>query len=138
MKGEEKGSLARVLEWARAAGWATLIACTALAGGLAVTASHPPPNRRLSDEERRVVGRIASALEPGWRKSSIHNFPEDYWSQDDDFGASEHNWAVDEANRRGVPVQEIFRAIDEDLRAHPPLPPSKSGASPCKPRPSYD
>jgi hypothetical protein len=131
-------TVARVMEWARPAGWATFIACAALAVGRAVTASNPPPPRRLSDAEARAVGRAAAALEPGWRKTSVHNFPEDYWSQDDDFGASEHNWAVDEANRRGVPVGEIFRAIDADLHAHPPEPPAKSGASPCKPRPFYD
>jgi hypothetical protein len=123
---------------ARRLGWATFGLCAGLAILRATTVSNPPPNRRLSPDERHAVGRTAATEEPKWRHSSVHNFPEDYWSQDDDFGASERNWAVDEANRRGVPVIDIYRAIDEDLRANPPQPPAKSNASPSKPRPFYD
>jgi hypothetical protein len=125
-------------EWIRPLGWATLGICAALALIRALSASQPPPPRRLSEVERQRVGRAAAAEEPAWRKTSVHDFPEDSWSQDDDFSASERKWAIDQANREGVPVMEIYRAIDEDLHAHPPEPPAKSSASPCRPRTSYD
>jgi hypothetical protein len=119
-------------------GWGVFAAVVAVALGRGLTATSAPPPHRLSLEERGGVGRAAAAEEPKWRKTSVKNFPDDHWSQDDDFSASERNWAVDQANRRGVPAVDIYEAIDEDLHANPPQPPRKSGASPCKPRPSYD
>ena len=127
--------------WRRAsvAGWLVLALCGATAVVRAATSRSPPPERRLSPAERAEVGRAAAAEEPGWRLRSRHSFPGDPWSQDDDFGASERSWAVDEARRRRVPVTDVFGAIDEELHAAGPVaPPRKATASPCKPRPFYD
>ncbi|MFP2933078.1 hypothetical protein ACLESO_49605, partial [Pyxidicoccus sp. 3LG] len=104
----------------------------------AATSELPPPERRLSEAERIQVGRAAAAEEPGWRRASRKSFPGDHWSQDDDFGASERRWAVDEARRRGVPVTDVLGAIDAELHSGPVVPPRKATASPCKPRPFYD
>jgi hypothetical protein len=119
-------------------GWGLFAAVIALVVGRGMTVTAATPPRRLSIEERREVGLAAATEEPMWRKTSVKNFPDDHWSQDDDFSASERHWTIDQTNRRGVPAVDIYQAIDEDLHARPPQPPRKSGASPCKPRPSYD
>ena len=128
--------------WRRAAlaGWLAFALCGATAVVRAATVRTPPlPTRRLSEDERATVGRAAAAEEPGWRQRNRQSFPGDHWSQDDDFGASERQWMLDEARRRGVPVTDVARAIDEELHAASPvLPPRKASASPCKPRPFYD
>ena len=103
-----------------------------------LTASSPASLHHLDDAERAEVGAAAARLEPKWRIDSRHSFPEDFWSQDDDFSNTERRWVHGEAQRRHVPQSEVFRAIDEELRAHPPTPPRKASSSPCKPRPFYD
>jgi hypothetical protein len=120
------------------AGWLAFALCGATVVVRSATSEWPPPGRRLSPAERAEVARAAAAEEPGWRLRSRHSFPGDHWSQDDDFGASERSWVVGEARRRGVPVSDVFSAIDAELHAGPVLPPRKATASPCKPRPFYD
>jgi hypothetical protein len=119
-------------------GWLISGLCVALALGRALTAQMPPPPRRLSEAERAELGRLCATQEPSWRRRTVARFPGDRWSQDDDFHSVERFWALGEAARRGVPVSDVFRAVDEDLRSHPVEPPRKSNASPCKPRPFYD
>ncbi|WP_426757301.1 hypothetical protein [Myxococcus sp. Y35] len=119
-------------------GWLAFALCGATAVVRAATAQVPPPTQRLSAAEREQVGHAAAAQEAEWRLKSRHSFPGDRWSQDDDFGASERRWAVDEARRRRVPVTDVMEAIDEELHSRPVLPPRKATASPCKPRPFYD
>ncbi|WP_225408358.1 hypothetical protein [Stigmatella hybrida] len=125
-------------KWLPRLGWG---ACgLAFAGALvrAMSASHPVPPRRLSEAERTTVGRLCAAEEPRWRLSTMHRFPGDHWSQDDDFHASERGWALELSRREGVSPTEVFRAIDEELHAQPVAPPRKASASPSKPRPFYD
>jgi len=103
-----------------------------------LTAEFPAPKNRLTATEREQVGRAAAREEPGWREQTRKRFPGDRWSQDGDFGAFERAWIIGEARRRSVPVADVVRAIDEDLRAHPPEPPRSSTAAPSRPRPFYD
>lgn len=126
--------------WRRAnlGGWLVFTLCAGVAGARALSADVPPPPRRLDASERAELGRAAAALEPGWRVRSFHAFPGDRWSQDDDFGNSERRWVSHAAQQRGVPPTDVFRAIDENLRTEPVLPPRKATASPSKPRPFYD
>jgi hypothetical protein len=121
-------------------GWAVAALCLGAAMARALTSEGPPtPSGRLDGAALRAVGRAAAREEPGWRRDTWRRFPGDAWSQDDDFGATEWRWAREEAQRRGVPVSEVFRAIDAELRASAPLaPPREAGAAPCKPRPFYD
>ena len=81
---------------------------------------------RLDEATRAEVGAAAAKQEPHWRIDSRHSFPDDFWSQDDDFSNTERRWVRDEAQRRHVPQSEVFRAIDEELHAHPPAPPRKA------------
>lgn len=118
--------------------WCLLAVLNLIALVRASSATHTGPTRTLSDAEQRAVGRAAAAHEPHWRRESRFSFPGDAWSQDDDFQNRERSWVFSEANQRGVSPREIFRAIDVDLHAHPPSPPRKATASPCKPRPFYD
>jgi hypothetical protein len=122
----------------RSLGWGVFGACVLAAVVTASTVRDDVTSHHLSDAERQAVGRAAAREEPRWRLKGLHSYPDDCWSQDDDVSSSEHTWAIEEAGRRGVPVTDIFRAIDEDLRAHPVLPPRKANACPCKPRPFYD
>jgi hypothetical protein len=129
------------VRWRRAGltGWSLFALCAVASVVRAATASSAPERRHLTAEERAQVGRAAASEEPNWREHSLHNFPGDRWSADDDYGASERAWAVGEAERRGVPVKEVFQAIDEEVHASGPLqPPRKAWAAPCKPRPFYD
>lgn len=103
------------------------------------TASFPPVTRRLSLDDAATLGRTAAEREPRWRAESKRSFPGDHWSQDDDFSARERQWALDESRKLGVPVSEIFRAIEDELRANAPVPPPrKATAAPSNPRPFYD
>jgi hypothetical protein len=104
----------------------------------ALTATHPAPPERLDPATRQLVGRAAAAEEPGWREKSRRSFPGDHWSQDDDTHNAERGFVIAQARKHRAPVADVLRAIDEDLRAHPPSPPRKAGAAICKPRPFYD
>ncbi|MCE9669006.1 hypothetical protein LY474_14430 [Myxococcus stipitatus] len=120
------------------AGWLVFAGLGAVALARATTAHVPQPSRRLSDAERAELGQVAARSEPAWRERNRRSFPGDHWSQDDDFGAYERQWVLGEASRRGVPVTDVFGAIDAELHAAPVSPPRKATASPCKPRPFYD
>jgi hypothetical protein len=112
-------------------------ACGAAVVIRSVYAQVPGPTHSLTPVERMLIGRQAAEKEPEWRLKSERGFPGDCWSADDDYGASEYNWAREQAGQRGVPVIEILRAIDDDLHRFPVAPPRKSGACPCMPRPFY-
>jgi hypothetical protein len=118
--------------------WLLLATLIVIALVRAVRAGAAQPQRALSVPERQALGAAAAAQEPTWRLASRRNFPGDMWSQDDDFHSMERAWVNAEAQQRGVSPREVFRAIDEDLHAHPPSPPRKATASPCKPRSFYD
>ncbi len=128
------------VRWRRAGlgGWLVFALCAVVGAVRVLSSEVPPPPRRLEAPERAELGRAAADAEPGWRMRSLHSFPGDRWSQDDDFGASERGWAMREAGQRGVPPTDVFRAIDEELHSAPVLPPRKATASPSKPRPFYD
>jgi hypothetical protein len=122
----------------RLLGWAACGVLSAMALAKALSASYAAPARHLSEAERASAGRQCAAEEPRWRLRTMHRFPGDHWSQDDDFHATERGWALEQARRSDVPPTELFRAIDEDLHTHPVEPPREATASPCKPRPFYD
>ena len=80
----------------------------------------------------RVAGR-----EEEWRGKAADDFPSDSWSQRDAFQNLESDGVRDVARNAGVPQEDVFRAVDEDLHKHPS---KKRGADvvPLKPRPVFD
>lgn len=98
----------------------------ALAGALRATA-----------EQKAIVAMAIAGEEPGWRKTTEQEFPADLWSQRDAFHGNEASKAKDLAFANRIPVEDVLRAIDEDIhksRDRDRL----AGAIPCKPRPFYD
>ncbi len=123
---------------ARLAGWGALAVIWLLAVVRIYTAPERHPPKRLDARERAAVGEVARVAEPGWRVNAMRRFPGDAWSSEDDFHASERQWAVSTAAQRQVPLSDVFLAVDEDLRRHEVTPPSKATASPIKPRAYYE
>ncbi len=107
-----------------------------------VTAPTPPSRPAPTAEQRRDLAAIVARDEGSWALSTRQSFPEDTWSARDDFHEHEMKRIRYVAGLRGVSVQHVLRAIDEDLHATPARagsPDTRSAtAAPCKPRPFYD
>ncbi len=132
------GLLKHEQRWARPLAWGALAVIWAVALARIYTAPERHPQRRLAETERVALGEAARQAEPQWRVNTMRRFPQDLWSQEDDFHATERQWAVTAAAQRNVPVSDVFRAVDEDLRRHEVSPPRKANASPIKPRAYYE
>lgn len=120
------------------------VAVIAVARG-AATAPAPPPGRIATVGEMRFIALSVATEETGWRNKSVESFPGDHWSQRDDFHAQERDKVKDLASSQKLPVEQVLRAIDEDVRSsRRGVRPTQDGdprgarAVPCKPRPVYD
>jgi hypothetical protein len=116
-------------------------ACLAIVIARAASAEAPAPPAQSADAMlRATLAADVAPREPAWRDSAEEIFPADRWSQSDDFHAREARRIVELANERGVSVEDVLRAIDEDLRRVPYEVAAQRGARavPCKPRPFYD
>ncbi len=103
----------------------------------------PAPAAAPARADVAMRGELAAdvaATEDGWRGQAEEAFPLDAWSQRDDFHAREQLRIRDLAASRGVPVEDVLRAVDEDLHSIPHAASERRGARavPCKPRPFYD
>jgi hypothetical protein len=115
-------------------------ACTAVALWLALSAPDVPRARAATpDEAERFVVRLRSD-EPGLRRKALERFPADGWSQGDHFGSSERRALRDGAQRDGVDIDSLIRALDEDVRRHPLTADGapRAPVAPCMPRPFYE
>jgi hypothetical protein len=124
---------------------ATLVAL--LATGIVVArtltaAAPPPPAARATANDKKLVALIVSTDEVAWNNLAVQAFPEDHWSARDDFHARELKKLKELANDRKVPIEDLLRAVDDDLhraRSRPDAPDARGArAVPCKPRPFYD
>ena len=111
--------------------------CAVLVTARAVGAPAPVPKRSPTDAERRAIAAEIAAAEPDWEKDTAKTFPADHWSQSDDFHGHEYRKVVDVAEDAGVPIEEVLRAVDDDLHRGPHED-RRARAVPCKPRPIYD
>lgn len=125
---------------ARAAA-AVLAGTVALVVVKAATAPAPPPGRRTTPAEAAALAAAIAASEPGWRVDTERAFPRDRWSARDDFHGKEFRAIQTRARDLGVPMEEVLRAVDDDIHRSGPgddADPRSARAVPCKPRPIYD
>ena len=129
---------------AQIAGFFVAVACTALVVTRAATAPAPPPPKHVSEKDRAGFAASIASQEDDWRGKSARDFPSDNWSQRDAFHGHEAAAVRDLAGIAGVPYEEVFRAIDDDLHgvkspAERARRPNRSvNAVPVKPRPIFD
>jgi hypothetical protein len=107
----------------------------AVAAGRGLASDHARGASGARDRRRRARA--------GLRDRAAESFPGDAWSQSDDFHAHEARQIRELAHQRHVTVEEVLRAIDDDLHAPERARRSDHGsrgvtAVPCKPRPFYD
>ncbi len=103
----------------------------------------PVPRRAATLAERAELARAIAAREERWNDESVQSFPRDLWSQRDDFHGRESEEIVKLADERGVRVEDVLRAIDEDIHRRAATSSDapddrRARAVPCKPRPFYD
>lgn len=118
-----------------------LVVTVDFVAGKARSAPRAPAGRIATIGEARYVATAIATEEPGWRNKSEESFPGDHWSQRDDFHAQERDKAKDLASSQKLPIEQVLRAIDEDVRASRRVgaaDPRGAKAVPCKPRPVYD
>jgi hypothetical protein len=118
------------------------IVCFVVVIARAATAPSPRLPRAAVDFEKRNIAVDVASNEPGWREETAQNFPEDAWSQSDDFHAKEAKHVRALADKMGIRIEDALRAIDDDLHARQATAaspdPRGAHAVPCKPRPFYD
>ena len=123
--------------WIAGAGIWVLVAVVAATAPDTVDASKP--TRPTTEAERRQIFAEVIRGEPAARRRTERHFPGDRWSQDDDFHNWEQRMAHTVAERRGIDLSEVYRAIDEGLReGWAPELEREATAAPLKPRPFYD
>ena len=103
----------------------------------AASAPLPPPLRAATAAERTSFAVQVRGQEAEWREKAANDFPADQWSQRDAFHGHEAQFVRELARGAGVPYEDVFRAIDDDIHR-------ERGADrnaevvPCKPRPVFD
>lgn len=119
-----------------------LVSVVGLVASRAASAPRTAPARIASAGELRYLATEVATQEPAWRLKSEQSFPSDHWSQRDDFHAQERDKLKELADAQKLPVEQVLRAVDLDVRAaHKPgmdADPRGARAVPCKPRPFYD
>ncbi len=111
--------------------------CAIVVAAKISSARENPIGLPATPEQRAIVARGVADAEPGWRKSTDEEFPADLWSQRDAFHGHEANKVRDLAFAHRVPVEDVLRAIDEDIHTSRDRE-RLARAIPCKPRPFYD
>ncbi len=117
------------------------LAIVAIVVHRAATAAGPIPLRVASSEERARLAKEVAGYEDEWRAHSAKEFPADAWSARDDFHGQELRFVREQAARQNVSVEQIYRAIDEDIhasRASSGGPDRSADVVPLKPRPVFD
>lgn len=126
---------------------AVVLGCTLLVTARTAVAPVPLPRRSATLAERTDVAITIESQERTWASETAQNFPADSWSQRDDFHGRELRKAQELAKERGIRIEDVLRAVDEDIhrRASPAtlrIPGAftdrHANAVPCKPRPFYD
>jgi hypothetical protein len=103
----------------------------------------PKPARHATQDELSEIAQAVGSSERAWTNETTQNFPLDNWSQRDDFHGREWRKAKELAKEKGLRVEDVLRAVDDDIhrrKARSPDAPDDRNARaiPCKPRPFYD
>jgi hypothetical protein len=103
----------------------------------------PMPARSATPSEREEAAALVAEKEAEWNDDVARAFPGDLWSERDDFHGHELGRVLEIARSKGIRVDDVLRAIDDDLhrvpvRAADAPDPRNARAVPCKPRPVYD
>lgn len=108
-----------------------------------VLAPAPVPRRHATPEERVEIATKISSQEREWSRQVGENFPQDNWSQRDDFHGREYREMLKQSNDKNLRLEDVLRAVDDDIHKIPASTPQSpdpraAHAVPCKPRPFYD
>jgi hypothetical protein len=120
-----------------------IVVCTGYVAFAAVSAPPPPSDRPASAEERVAIAKEIADREQAWKDEAVRGFPSDLWSQRDDFHGLEVRGVFEVKGAHGVRVEDVLKAVDDDLHHGPATSPGdvdwrNARAVPCKPRPVYD
>jgi hypothetical protein len=122
---------------------AITVGCVLVIAVRVARAPEPTPQRVATPKERAEIAEEIAANERAWEDETRQNFPSDHWSQRDDFHGREFRLSFEIAKTRGIRVEDVLRAIDDDIhgrrvkvQSSPDL--RNARAVPCKPRPFYD
>jgi hypothetical protein len=111
--------------------------------GRAATAPAPTPKRAAAPADRVIIATQISQSEKNWLREVGENFPDDNWSQRDDFHGKEYRKIEELSAKDGVRIEDTLKIIDDDIHtakaANAAAPDTRAAhAVPCKPRPFYD
>ena len=106
---------------------------------LGVTVFHPAPVRPAppSEADQRALFDEIVREEPAARDRALDDWAHHRWSQQDAFGAFENERINNLAGQKGLWSQDLFRVVDEGIRAGWPGPDGKPlnlATVPLKPR----
>jgi hypothetical protein len=129
--------------YAQIAGFVVAASFTTLVVVRAATAPAPPPLKHATEGQLRSFAISVASQEDEWRAKSAEGFPADNWSQRDDFHGREAQLVRDLSGGSHVPIEDVFRAIDEDLHWNVAKGivirgGRSANAVPCHPRPIFD
>lgn len=122
---------------------AVALACVMVVTVRVALAPSPTPRRSATPAERAEIARLIADSERAWTDETTQNFPEDQWSQRDDFHGREFRQVVQIADEKGIRIEDVLRAVDDDIhrskvRSADAPDDRNARAIPCKPRPFYD
>lgn len=122
---------------------AVTIGCAVLVTARVAFAPGPKPLRKATPEERTEIAQVIAGAERNWANESAKSFPQDHWSQRDDFHGREYRKVNELVKEKGVRVEDILEAVDDDIHRRAAMNPESAEirharAVPCKPRPFYD
>jgi hypothetical protein len=121
-------------------GLVVLVLATSMVLVRAAGAKATPPARVATAADRADLALNITVNEAQWRTGAEEAFPEDNWSQSDDFHGREAGRIREIARERGFAYEDVLRGVDEDLHRGGTKVGERRGARAvqCKPRPFYD
>jgi hypothetical protein len=102
------------------------------------SAPAPVPRRHATVDELEEAAETIASSERDWTNETAQNFPADDWSQRDDFHGREYRTMQVIAHEKGFRIEDVLRAVDDDIHRRKGRDDRHANAISCKPRPFYD